>query len=108
MPHLPNQYQLATSSSTLQPPPAHSHDPSRTQQGGGSRTVQLKPINTKPINETNITTNEPPENFKNSELKLTAEQSECFEWAKENDYWHLSTSTIEEFLLVYNNPFEPF
>lgn len=99
--NLPNQYLLAIGDSATQPVVAESdYHPSRSQRVGSS-CVRPEPV-IQPIKRTITTT--PPENFENSELKLTAEQQACFEWAKENDYWHLSTSTIEEFLLVYNNP----
>jgi hypothetical protein len=65
-----------------------------------------KPVNITSNKETvkepkkNITT--PPENF--SELRLTEEQGDCFEWAKDHSYWYQVTGSIESFLLVYHKP----
>jgi hypothetical protein len=100
--NLPNQYLLAVSDGTKQPVVAESDYPPSRSQRVGSSCVLPEPV-IQPIKRT-ITTTTPPENSKNLELKLTAEQQACFDWAKENDYWHLTTTSTEEFLLVYNNP----
>jgi DNA-binding transcriptional MocR family regulator len=105
--NLPNQYELNLDrgSADIELGGATSELGSAIDALGGSAVFAPEPVIIKPVIEPKRTiTTKPPENFGNSELKLTAEQSECFEWAKKNDYWHLTTSTIEEFLLVYNKP----
>jgi hypothetical protein len=35
---------------------------------------------------------------------LTIEQRECYDWAKNHDYWHFAAVSVEKFLTIYSKP----
>lgn len=90
--NLPNQYTLniKTSGSELE---GVGQNLAEDGSESGYKSV-IKPIT--------ITTTE-PENFLTFD-GLPPEQIECYEWAKNHDYWHFATVSVHKFLTIYTKP----
>ena len=99
--HLPNQYRLNFEWGSAREELPSAPDVPRGSPPREQGVVREADINQEYEPKRTITTT-PVENFKNFELTIA--QRECFEWAKENDYWQPATQSIEEFLQVYHKP----